>query len=311
MSLTALQPRPLAALPRSLAVLLCAAAALLFAAPSHGHGPGKHDHGHAHGAEGKGALMLQPGDPREPVLGNWQVDVEATLAADPAMKKAAAADGALDAARKLIGQTRLRFTPDGRAVARFPDGRREGVYTVEPNDAGLLIRIVDAHDNRLNTADYQSRLEDGRLVMQHDGAVLVFARPGAETAEKPALPREQAAAIIGRWTVNIPRTLSADRRLATMTAEQQKAARDAAQAFLAKVEFEWRADGTASISMGGQTQSNRWSLVERKGDRYTLDVRFAPAGESGGGRESLILDVDGTFMRMTMGPQVLVLERKN
>ncbi len=299
--------RPRLAHPLAMLTLLAAIGFITtpaLAGPGHGHG-----HGHSHGAQGQGALTLQPGDPRQAIIGNWQVDVEATLAADPAMQKAAAADGALDAARKLIGQTRLRFTPDGRATARFPDGRREGVYTVEATDAGLLIRIVDAHDNRLNTADYQSRVDDGRLVMQHDGTVLVFARPGAETAGKPALPREQAAAIIGRWTVDIPRTLSADRRLASMTAEQQKAARDAAQSFLAQVQFEWRADGTASISMGGRDQTNRWALVQREGDRYTLDVRFAPAGEAGGGRETLILDVDGQFMRMTMGPQVLVLKR--
>lgn len=290
----------------ALAALALAASSLCIALPA-AAGPG-HDHG-AHGHDDGHGQHVKPNDPRRLVIGDWQVDVRATLGADPEMKKAAAADGALDAAQALLGQTRLRFTPDGRATARFPDGRREGVYTVEAKGDGLLIRIVDAQDNRLNTADYESTLADGLLTMQHDGTTLVFARPGAQAAAKPALPAEQAKAIIGRWTVDLERTLSADRRLAAMTAEQQKAARDAAQAFLSKLVFEWRADGSASITMGERTQSNHWRLVERTGDRYTLDVRFDEAGPGAKEHETLVLQVDGAYMRMTMGPQVVVLAR--
>jgi len=275
-----------------------------FAAPAAAQ-PG---HGHDHQDHGHGA-HVKPTDMRKVVVGDWQVDVEATLDADPEMKAAAAADGALDTAREMFGETRLRFTPDGRATARFPDGRREGVYTVAPTDGGrLTIRIVDAHDNRLNTADYDTTLTDGRMVMRHDGTTLVFVRPGAVAAAKPALDRAQARPILGRWQVDVPRTLSADPRLETMTAEQRKAAREGAQAFLSKVAFEWRPDGSASIAMGERIQENQWRLVGREGDRYTLDVRFAEAGPAGD-HETLVLQLDGAYMRMTMGPQVLVLVR--
>lgn len=279
--------------------LLCVGPAA--AQPGHGHAHGHVGHDHAGHDQGDRT------DPRRPLIGDWQIDVKATLDADPQMKAAAAADGALDAARETLGRTRLRFTPDGRATVSFPDGRREGVFVVTGEGDALTVRIVDAQGNRLNTAEYATTLKDGRLTMRHDGTTLVFTRPGSSgTPDKPALPRAQARAIIGRWTVDVPRTLSADDRLRSMTAEQQKLARDAAQKFLSQLVFEWRADGTATIGMGGRSQGNHWRLVGKEGARYTLDVAFDDGPEAG---ETLVLEVDGAYMRMTMGPQVLVLKR--
>lgn len=294
----------------ALALALCLAAPVA-AQPGHDHDHAGHGHdhdhdhaGHSHGPGGHGPRV----DARKPLYGDWQVDVEATLAADPEMKKAASADGALAEARRLFGETRLRFTPDGRTTVRFPDGGREGLYVVTMDGDAMKLRIVDAQANQLNTADYDAVLKDGRLTMRQEGMTLVFVRPGpAGHPEKPELPRAQAKPIVGRWRVDIPRTLAADQRLKSMTAEQQKAARDAAEAFLSQLSFEWRGDGTASISMGGRSQDNHWRLVGKEGSRYTLDVAFDGGPEAG---ETLVLDVDGAFMRMTMGPQVLVLTRK-
>ncbi len=290
---------------RAALALALSCPAWVAAQPGHDHAHGPAGHGHAHGLAGH-ADGDRP-DPRRPFIGDWQIDVQATLDADPQMKAAAAADGALAAARETLGRTRLRFTPDGRATVSFPDGRREGVFVITGEGDALSVRIIDAQDNRLNTADYATTLKDGRLTMRHDGTTLVFVRPGAVGApEKPALPRAQARAIIGRWTVDVPRTLSADERLRSMTAEQQKLARDAAEKFLSQLVFEWRADGTATIGMGGRSQGNRWRLVGKEGARYTLDVAFDDGPETG---ETLVLEVDGAYMRMTMGPQVLVLAR--
>lgn len=278
-------------------VAACLLAGPASAAPGHDHG---HDHGHGQEAGGP--------DLRLPFFGGWQVDVAGTVEADPALKKAAAGDPrAHRAAEELFGKTALHFSPDGRAVARFPDGVREGIYTVEADGDHFVVRIVDAHANRMHTAEYHARLDGDRLRMQHDEATLVFVRKGAVGAAQAPDPTGAPPGFVGRWRVDVEQTLARDARLRTMTAEQQKAARDTARTFLSKFVFEWRADGTASIGLGGAaTQENRWRLLAREGSRHTLEAEFVEAGRTAG-KETVTLDIEGGRMRMTMKGQTLVL----
>lgn len=285
----------------------CLLASPLYAQPGHGHDHGHaHDHGHDHA--GHGPAGVKGPDPRLPLFGSWRLDVEATVDADPELKAAAGRDAkAREQAHGMLDGTAMHFAPDGRAVVRLPGVTREGVYAVTAAGDGFAVRIVDAHDNHLNTVEYAGRLTEGRLHMTQEDTTLIFVRPDA-------LPPRGADAgppppFVGRWRVDIERTLAEDPRLRTMTAEQQKAARDAARAFLSKVAFEWRADGTAVIGMsGGPDQENRWRVVGSDGARYTVGVQFVEGGRVAG-NETLTLVLDGERLRMTMGPQSLVLVR--
>lgn len=282
-----------------LALLLAASPAL--AGPGGGHaGHGHHghdDHGHDHGPERAAADAL-----RKPIIGDWTLDVDATLDAMPTLAPVIEKQGRAAVAadlRRQLGEVRMSFLPDGGLLSVGSDGLKHGLYAVQRGpDGALTVFAYDTADNRLATSEYTATITGDRLALRHAGDTMVFQRGGAPGLE----PR-----LVGRWTVDVARTLAADPRQRTLTAEQQKATRDAMAGFFGGINFRFGPDGTAETQIAGDTHPGRWRVTDRDGDR--LDVEITGAR----GVERMRIDLDGDFLRLLMTSQPnarpLVLQR--
>ena len=253
-----------------------------------GHDHAGHDHGHDHGPERAALAAL-----RKPLVGDWQVDIDATIDAIPDLVPIIARQGRETVARDLrrqVGEVRMSFLPDGGLLTAGADGIKHGLYAVQTDAKGLTVFAHDTTDNRLATSEYTARVVGDRLHLTHSGDTLVFRR--GQTGQ-PTLD----ARLVGRWVVDLDRTMAADAKQRQMTAEQRKTTRDALAAFFGAIAFRFAADGSAETRIGGETHPATWRVLRREGNRLDVEL-LSPRGA-----ERMQIDLDGQFARMVMTSQ--------
>ncbi|MEZ4433848.1 MAG: hypothetical protein R3F65_15695 [bacterium] len=292
--------RPTLAAP-ALALLLAAplAAPLADVGPGGGHAGHDHDHDHDHGPAPEQAAVDAL---RKPLIGDWAIDVDATLDAMPTLAPAIQKQGRAAVAadlRRQLGEVRMSFLPDGGLLSAGSDGLKHGLYAVQRGpDGALTVFAYDTEDNRLATSEYAVTITGDRLALRHAGDTMVFRRGATAGLD---------ARLVGRWTVDVARTLAADPRQRTLTAEQQKASRDAMAGFFGGINFRFGADGIAETQVAGESHPGRWRVTDRAGDRLDVEIT-GPRGV-----ERMRIDLDGDHLRMVMTSQPnarpLVLQR--
>ena len=310
------RPSPGPALAPAFVPLLVAAVALTaHAHPGHsGHERAPRDHvhrDHDHGEDDAAAL-------RAPIAGNWIIDHAATidLMAKSSSAIAKADRGALT--RQLaqtVGDLRMAFAPDGGVLMGEADAIKRGLYVVQAGaDGALTLLIYDTTENTLVTSEYAARVEDGHLHLTHAGDTMVLRRPTAAEAqparaESPAAPTAPGdPRLVGRWTVDLDRTLAAHVQIEKLTAEQRTEALAAMTGFFGKMVYTFDAEGGTTLQNGGPALPARYRVVARRGDHLELELTDP------NGTYPVSVDLDGRYMRFSMkrgdDPTLLVLVRQ-
>ena len=90
------------------------------------------------------ALLYEPEDPKERLLGTWGLDIGATFNVDPELSKLSAKNQ--NRVRALAGHfienMRLTFAKDGTLLTRAGDHKVRSQYVVDRVDGGRLVLTV-------------------------------------------------------------------------------------------------------------------------------------------------------------------------
>lgn len=295
------------------AAALTAPASSVHAHPGHGgHERAHRDHVHRdddHDAEAAVAAL------RAPIVGNWLIDHAATVEVmareSPAIAKANRDEVTRELA-KAIGDVRMAFTPDGGVLMGEADDIKRGLYVIQAGaDGALTLFIYDTTENQLATSEYAARVTDGHLHLTHAGDTMVLRRPttaeaGPARAKTPTAPTDPR--LVGRWTVDLDRTLAAHVQIEKLTAEQRAEALTAMTGFFGKMVYTFDAEGGTTLENGGPPLPARYRVVAQRGDHLELELTDP------NGTYPVSVDLDGRYMRFAMkrgdDPTLLVLVRQ-
>jgi hypothetical protein len=244
-----------------------------------------------------------------PFVGAWKVDTAKFMdmsqfaELSPEEKAAAAKEAA-----KELDTFSVEWTATHWSVTANGDTKR-AVYKVKSKRGGSFVLEVQPPEGEAGESESVNvELSGETLYLEMPGlGKLPLARsgPAPKPAASTAAPAE-AKPLLGKWGVDLATFRASDDYKKLMEGEEGENATKVAEEILSSMSAEFGADGSLVLSIGGEVQRGKFTVLRVNGNRFTI----ASSDADGSGEQTSIIELDGDKMQMMSGKQTLYFKRK-
>ena len=207
--------------------------------------------------------------PAEALIGDWELDIKATIAefkkAHPELTEADLKQAADEISAEA--PSKVSFAKGTMTVTKG-DAEEAGTWEVTASTGSQVELKLTAAGGDAEPALLTLKGKDAFLFhAPGDDPSLFYRRVKKETA-----PSGKPGDIIGMWDVDVEATIKADPENANMTDEELEMTMAIAGPMLSSMKFEFTADTMFMVMAGQRIPIGSWKITEQQGTSLTVDV---------------------------------------